>query len=179
MNFYGLLAMRHWARWMPTRVAAMEDPRKFFSDLGDQVQAQVLDLARLVAGPDRRRETYSHKVARLQSATRVAEEVVMAQLVWVMAPELSLSQAREEWEQTRPLDESLISWAERIQDCPDLMPSTEELEAKAKSWALSPEFLTSLAHAASPRAFLAANQATMGEAASIRFLREVRKQPPA
>jgi len=174
MNFYGRRAMKHWRSVAPRRVAAMEDPIWFFTDLGEQVQTQVNDLACLLAGPDRRRETYSQKVARLREATRTAEEVVMAQLVWVVDPELSLSQAREEWDQTRPMDEGLISWAERIQDCPDLMPSTDELDAKAKTWALSPEFLTSLVEAPSPRAFLEANQATMAEAASIRFLREVR-----
>lgn len=173
MNIYGRRAMKHWSRWAPNRMAAMEDPIWYFTQLGELVQAQVGDLARLLAGPDRRRETYSQKVARLRTATRQAEEVVMAQLAWDVAPELTLTEAREEWEQTRPMDESLIVWADQIQDCPDLMPSTAELEDKAKTWAVSPEFLTSLVEAESPRAFLAANAATMAEATSIRFMREI------
>lgn len=173
MNIYGARAMRFWRRWAPSRVAAMPDRIEFFTNLGEQVQGQVSDLACLLAGPDRRRETYSQKVARLRTATRTAEEVVMAQLVWVVDPELSLSQAREEWEQTRPMDESLISWAHRVQDCPDLMPSTVELEEMAKTWAVSPEFLTSLVEADSPREFLMTNAATLAEAASIRFMSDV------
>ncbi|WP_448061805.1 hypothetical protein [Cellulomonas hominis] len=165
--------MRHWSRYAPSRVATLADPTRFFTSLGDQVQGQISDLARLLAGPDQRRVTYSHEVARLQRATRAAEEVVMAQLVWVVDPELTLSEAREEWEQTRPMDEGLISWAHRVQDSPDLMPSTVELEEMAKTWAVSPEFLTSLAAADSPRQFLETNATTMAEAASIRFMREV------
>jgi hypothetical protein len=40
----------------------------------------------------------------------------MAQLAWVAHSELPLTEAREEWEQTRASDENLITWAERIQD---------------------------------------------------------------
>lgn len=174
MNRYARLAMTHWQRCAPSRVKALADPTGFFTDLGEQVQAQVSDLACLLAGPDPARETYQEKVARLRRATRAAEEVVMAQLVWTPQPELTLAEAREEWEQTRPSDEALATWAERIQDCPDLMPSTAELEDKAKSWAVSPEFLTSLVAAPIPHRFLAENQATMAEAATLRFLREVR-----
>ncbi|QLQ10057.1 MAG: hypothetical protein HZY75_06270 [Nocardioidaceae bacterium] len=174
MNRYGRLAMDHWQRWAPNRTAELPDPTEFFTDLGAQIQSQVSDLARLLAGPDRARETYMEKVARLQSAIRAAEEVVMAQLAWMPQPELTLAEAREEWEQTRPSEEALISWAERIQDCPDLMPSTAELEDKATEWALSPQFLTSLVEAEIPRKFLAENQPAMAEAATIRFLREVR-----
>ena len=100
MNKYARLAMSHWQRCSPRRVRALEDPTAFFTDLGEEVQAQVSDLARLLAGPDLERETYREKIARLQAATRTAEEVVMAQLVWTPAPELTLTEAREEWEQT-------------------------------------------------------------------------------
>ena len=67
MNIYGRRAMKHWSHWAPRRVAAMEDPIWFFTQLGEQMQAQVSDLASLLAGPDRRRETYSQKVARLRA----------------------------------------------------------------------------------------------------------------
>ena len=123
MNRYARLAMSHWQRCAPRRVRALEDPAGFFTDLGEQVQAQVSDLARLLAGPDPARETYKQKVARLRTATRTAEEVVMAQLVWTPAPELTLAEAREEWEQTSPTDEALISWAEYV------LPSMEQTVA--------------------------------------------------
>jgi len=95
-------------------------------------------------------------------------------LAWINDPELPLSQAREEWEQTRPSDENLIAWAERMQDSPDLMPSSVELEQMAKDWALSVEFLQLLVATEPPREHMKANQAALREAANIRFLRELR-----
>ncbi len=140
----------------------------------DEIRNEVTHLAQMLAGPDPRGETYLQKVARLSTARRTAEEVVMAQLAWINDPELPLGQAREEWEQTRPSDENLISWAERMQDSPDLMPSSVELEQMAKDWALSVEFLQLLVATEPPREYMRANQATLREAANIRFLRELR-----
>ena len=98
----------------------------------------------------------------------------MNQLAWISDPSLPLDQAREEWEQTRPSDENLILWAERMQDCPDSMLSSVELEELAKKWALSVEFLLELVATEPPREYMRANQATLSEAATIRFFRELR-----
>lgn len=174
MNKYGMRAREHWSRYAPTRLAALPNPEAFFADLGSQAEAEVSDLAAILAGTDPMGETYLQKVARLATARRTAEEVVMAQLVWVADPELPLDQAREEWEQTSPSWEGLISWAERMQDSPDSMPSTEELEEKATAWAVTPEFLEQLIASEPPRAFMNRNQAILNEATTIRFMRELR-----
>ena len=108
------------------------------------------------------------------TARRIAEEVVMNQLAWVHNPSLPLDQAREEWEQTRPADENLIAWAERAQDSPYPTFSTAELEDKATEWALPTEFLEELLAAEVPRQYMEANAEVLAEAATIRFLREVR-----
>lgn len=173
MNKYGTLALAHWQRWMPTRLQTLPDPTAYFSQLGMQIQAEVTDLAWELAGPDLPAETYLKKAARLMTARRLAEEVVMANLVWTGDPGLPLDQAREEWEQTRPSDENLISWAERIQDYPDSMPSSQELDDLAEKWAVSPEFLQGLVATEPPRDYLLAHQAELQEATTIRFLREL------
>lgn len=175
MNHYGRISQCHWERYAPSLVAGLPDPTAFFTDLGAEVQAQVEMLMASLAGLDSPQETYLEKVARLQTARRTAEEIVMAELVWIVAPDLPLDQAREEWEQTRPSDENLIVWAERIQDHPDSMPSTLELEEMAKDWALSVEFLQQLAASEPPREYMLTNQAALAEAANVRFLREVRR----
>lgn len=177
MNHYGVIARTHWETYAPSRVAALPDPTEFFTDLGAQVEAQVTELAARLASmtSDSSEETYLEKVARLQTARRTAEEVVMAELVWTRDPELPLDQAREEWEQTRPADENLIAWAERIQNFPDSMPSTDELDETAKTWALSVEFLEELVATEPPREYMRANQAALSEAATIRFWRELRQ----
>ncbi|MDA8298154.1 MAG: hypothetical protein M0004_16540 [Actinomycetota bacterium] len=177
MNRYGRTARQHWERHAPSRLAALADPTGFFTDLGAQVEAEVNDLtdrlAMMTAG-DCSTEPYLEKVARLQTARRTAEEVVMAELVWTREPELPLELAREEWEQTRPSDENLIVWAERVQNFPDSMPSTEELEEMAQTWALSVEFLEELVATEPPREYMLANQAALLEAANVRFWRELR-----
>jgi predicted metal-binding protein len=178
MNRYATIAQQHWQTYALSRVAALPDPTRFFSDLGAEVEAQVSDLAARIAamttGPCSG-ESYLEKVARFQTARRTAEEVVMAELVWIKDPELPLPEAREEWEQTRPADENLISWAERIQDYPESMPSTDELEQMAQTWALSVEFLEGLVATEPPREYMRANQPALSEAANIRFWRELRR----
>ena len=178
MNRYGRTARQHWERHAPSRLAALADPTGFFTDLGAQVEAEVNDLtdrlAMMTAG-DCSAESYLETVARLQTARRTAEEVVMAELVWIKDPELSLPEAREEWEQTRPSDENLIVWAERVQNFPDSMPSTEELEEMAQTWALSVEFLQELVATEPPRDYMQTNQPALSEAANIRFWRELRR----
>ena len=98
----------------------------------------------------------------------------MQQLVWTTDPELPLDEAREEWDQTRPSDENLILWADRMQDSPYPTMSTAEIEQMAVDWALPVEFLHALLQADSPRTYLEQHRAVLRESATLRFLREVR-----
>ena len=61
-----------------------------------------------------------------------------------------------------------------MQDAPDLMPSTVDLEQKAKDWAVPLWFLEGMVEAEIPRRSLEEHQSLRAEAATIRFLREVR-----
>jgi hypothetical protein len=174
MNRYGKLARIQWELHAQTRLAALPDPDAFFARLGELVEAQVSRLAEMLSRTPSSEQTYWQRVAAMMAARRTAEEVVMTQLVWIPDPELPLDQAREEWEQTRPSDENLVSWAERMQDSPDLMPSTVELEQMATDWAVPVEFLEGLVASEPPREYFRANQTVLAEAATIRFLRELR-----
>lgn len=182
MNQYGARARQHWSRYAPARLAALENPTLFFTELGLEIQGQVSDLAyRLEHDPALMLEmtrsseqTYLQDMARRMTARRIAEEVVMNQLAWQTDPSLPLDQAREEWEQTRPSDENLVTWAERMQDSPYPVHSTAEVEDKAREWAVPVEFLEGLVAAEIPRQYMEANRALLAEAATIRFLREVR-----
>ncbi len=56
MNQSAALAERHWRRWLPNRVAELEDPSSFFSMLGDEVATRIADLTDELEGtrrPDR------------------------------------------------------------------------------------------------------------------------------
>jgi hypothetical protein len=86
VNKYGAMAERHWRRWLPSRVAAMEDPTSFFSELGEEVSDQVEDLTMDLAGDDPPGETYLDKVGRLNMARLRAEEMVLPETV-LLPPE--------------------------------------------------------------------------------------------
>ncbi|MEL5990277.1 hypothetical protein ACOKGD_06665 [Microbacterium phosphatis] len=182
MNKYGVQTMRHWQTHAPERYKLIENPTRFFTELGLEARGQISELARqieanrplMLATTSSSRETYLKDVARRMTALRIAEEVVMQQLAWVADPSLPLDEARQEWNQTTANDENLIMWAERMQDAPDLMPSTVDLEQKAKDWAVPLWFLEGLVEAEIPRRYLEEHQSLLSEAATIRFLREVR-----
>jgi hypothetical protein len=168
------MAQRQWETIAPGRVATLPNPIRFFADLAETLLAEVSDLAATLAGPDPVGESYLSKVARLRTARREAEEIVMRQLMWAGDPGLPLEQAREEWDQTSPSDEYLARWADRMQDSPDLLPTTDKLEEMAAEWAVPVEFLYQLVAAESPWAYLRENEGLRQEAATIRFLREIR-----
>ena len=82
MNWYGATAMRHCTRWRPRAYAGISDPQGFFTRLGEEMAAQVEELADYLAGEDRPGEGYLDRVARLFTARMVAEEVILPQRVW-------------------------------------------------------------------------------------------------
>ena len=101
MNKYGAQAMRHWKTHAPERFQSLDDPARFFTELGQQAQGQITELARqieanrplLLAKTSSSRETYLKDMAHRMTALRIAEEVVMQQLAWVSDPSLPLDEA--------------------------------------------------------------------------------------
>ena len=181
MNKYGARAMEQWKTHAPERYNQLSNPSEFFTDLGVEAQGQISELAKRIdtnpaltlATMPFSAENYLQEVSRRMTALRIAEEVVMQQLAWISDPSLPLDEARQEWNQTTANDENLIMWAERMQDSPDLMPATVDLEQRAKDWAVPLWFLEGLVEAEIPRQYLETHQNLMAEAATIRFLREV------
>jgi len=86
MNRYGEMARRHWARWLPGRYAAIEDPKTFFSDLGNQAGEKISALADELAGDDQPGEGYLGKAGRLGEARHRAEQIVLAEMI-LLEPE--------------------------------------------------------------------------------------------
>jgi hypothetical protein len=90
MNHYGAQAMRHWQSHLPTRFTQITDPETFFTDLGEQVQTEVEELTFQLAGDDPpptpgEPASFLDKAARINTAKRMAEERVLAELVLLPA----------------------------------------------------------------------------------------------
>ncbi|MGH3280136.1 MAG: hypothetical protein ACRDNW_13500 [Trebonia sp.] len=81
VNYHGEQALLHWSRHLPVSYSRVEDPEKFFTNLGEQADAEIEDLYLEYAGPDVPGETAEDKQARLTQAMNRATEEVYAELV--------------------------------------------------------------------------------------------------
>jgi hypothetical protein len=118
MNRYGAMARSHWARWLPQRYAAIEDPGSFFPAIGQEAARQIDELAAELAGDDHPGEGYLVKAGRLTAARSQAEEIILPQQI-LPPPEPEASQDPQESDLAqgssgRPLvvDRSHPLWAE-------------------------------------------------------------------
>lgn len=122
MNNYGMQAKAHWQRWLPTRYASLPDPDRHFTELGQQVAAQIGDLTMRLAGPDQPGEGYLEKVGRLNAARAQAQEIVLRESV-LLEPEPGMRDLnpdeREdptEPEPTAELAMMVTDWAPVVED---------------------------------------------------------------
>ncbi len=81
MNRYGVIAQRHWARWLPSQYAAISDLESFFTTLGEEVARQIDDLTDELVGEIRQKDSYLAHVGRLFAARAIAEELILPQRV--------------------------------------------------------------------------------------------------
>ena len=58
VNRYGVIAQRHWARWLPKQYAAISDPESFFTTLGEEVARQIDDLTDELVGEIGQSDSY-------------------------------------------------------------------------------------------------------------------------
>ena len=101
MNRYGVIAREHWARWLPRRYAAIEDPGSFFSDLGSQAEARIDSLAAGLAGDDPPGEGFLGKAGRLGEARHRAEQIVLTEDI-LLPPEPGADPDEEEADRPEP-----------------------------------------------------------------------------
>lgn len=87
MNKYGTLAQQMWQQLAPSALAAIEDPNRHFSTLGEEALEQVTSLTIELQGSDLPGETYFQKVGRIENAKLRAEEIVQEELL-IPPPEI-------------------------------------------------------------------------------------------
>ena len=116
VNRYGVIAQRHWARWLPRQYAAISDPETFFTTLGEEAARQIDGLTDELVGEIIRSDSYLAHVGRLFAARAIAEELILPQRV---LPEAELA-ADDDQEDVQPqcgerpvvVDRNHPSWAE-------------------------------------------------------------------
>ena len=127
MNRYGQTALDHWRRHRPRVLAAMADPTDHFTRLGEETETRVGELRDQILGARRAGETLECYRLRSYQARSQAEEVVMAELVWV---EAEPGNEPEPWEDET--DPELVAHYDRL----DLVSRT--LCADAAAWTDTP-----------------------------------------
>ena len=93
VNQYGEMARRHWARWLPGRFAAIEDPQTFFTGLGNEAEQKITALAWDLAGDGPAAEGYLDKAGRLGEARHRAEQIVLTEMI-LLPPESGAGETR-------------------------------------------------------------------------------------
>jgi len=106
MNTYGHQARDYLARHRPAALAAIADPEAHFTELGEQIAAEVENLEAGLAGPAPPGETFLERVGRLNMARLMAEERVMGEVVYSSGEEDPESAAASPttWEPLLPAD---------------------------------------------------------------------------
>lgn len=85
---YANLTRGYYETYLPSQVAKMTDPEKFYRAKGREMAARVRTLTPMLAGPDRDGESYLDKVGRLTEATKAAEEKVLGEDLFALPKEL-------------------------------------------------------------------------------------------
>lgn len=85
MNKYGSIARKHWRIFLPTRYAGIENPEEFFTQWGEELGQEIIELADHLAGPSPAGEDYLTRVGRLNMARMQAEEKVLGEQVLLPA----------------------------------------------------------------------------------------------
>ena len=119
MNRYGVMARRHWARWLPRQYAAIGDPESFFTTLGEEAARQIDDLTDELAGETGQGGSYLTRVGQLVAARAIAEELILPHRVLPQA-EQAADDEQDHQEDVEPeygerpvvVDRGHSSWAE-------------------------------------------------------------------
>ena len=82
MNRYGAMAKSHWQEWMPGRYRRLEDPDRYFEQLGEwaQIEIEALVTAMLATEPADLTEQQKpgwRAMARLNAEDQIIRELIL------------------------------------------------------------------------------------------------------
>lgn len=82
INHYGQMAWDHWRRHRSEDLAAIEDPTRFFHELGEEVAETVRDRTELLLASQPQASGFAARVAREQTARRTVEDETLRMMVF-------------------------------------------------------------------------------------------------
>lgn len=85
-TYWGVLARAHWQRHLPRRLAALEDPDRFFDTLEDEAQEYYTAIRDgLLEGlnPNNGTISWAEFVTRVDQANATAREIVGTELIYL------------------------------------------------------------------------------------------------
>lgn len=127
MNKYGAMLRRQWEIADPRFVQSLDDPTEHFSQMGEQVQNEILELLPSLEGTDPAGETYLQKVGRLNAARAQAEEIVLAEY---QPPSNSSEEDEPEGWDTMPHDQQETWIRENVPEGPEQQEMLSDLESR-------------------------------------------------
>lgn len=74
VNHYGQMAWDHWRQHRPEDLATIEDPTRFFSELGEQVAETVLERTEQLLASQEKATGFVARYAQEQTARQTAED---------------------------------------------------------------------------------------------------------
>lgn len=86
MNRIGRTMLEHYRLHRPSELATIEDPDRYFTNLGEQMFQEMLELADTIAGPDTS-PNFLENVGRLNEAKLTAESEVFRHYMEPISPE--------------------------------------------------------------------------------------------
>ena len=90
MNRYGMRARDHWKQHLPTRYSKLNDPDRYFEELGEQIQERVEELMEAKRQPSS--NDFLANLQGLNMSKFEAEAEAMRELA-LLAPESEASDA--------------------------------------------------------------------------------------
>lgn len=82
VNHYGEMALEHWRRHRPEEVAAIEDPARFFSELGEQVAETVRTRTEQLLESQPPASGFVARMQQEKTARMTAEDETLREMVF-------------------------------------------------------------------------------------------------
>lgn len=82
MNHYGVMAWEHWRKARPQELAELTDPERFFTQLGEQVQAEIRHRRQAQEATLELGDNYLQNLGLLNNVQMTVEDEVLREMVF-------------------------------------------------------------------------------------------------